>query len=95
MQLPLMTYKVQKVEDAKVVVFKLSGRIQKENVTELSRLCEAIEEGRELVLDLEEVKLVDQDVVRFLERWEGNGARLQNCPAYIRHWIAQQQERTN
>lgn len=90
-----MTYKVQKVEEARVVVFKLSGRIQKENVADLSRLCEAIEEGRELVLDLEEVKLVDQDVVRFLERCEGNGARLQNCPLYIRHWIAQQQEPNN
>ena len=90
-----MTFKVQKVEEAKVVVLKLSGRIQKENVADLSRLCEAIEGSRELVLDLEEVKLVDQDVVRFLELCEGNGARLQNCPPYIRHWISQGQERTN
>ena len=78
-----------------MVTLKLSGRIQKENVADLSRLCEAIEGSRELVLDLEEVKLVDQDVVRFLERCEGNGARLQNCPPYIRHWISQGQERTN
>ena len=90
-----MSYKIQKIEEAGMVILKLSGRIQKENVADLSRLCEAIEGSRELVLDLEEVKLVDQDVVLFLERCEGHGARLQNCPPYIRHWIAQQQERPN
>ena len=90
-----MSYKIQKIEEAGMVILKLSGRIQKENVADLSRLCEAIKEGRELVLDLEEVKLVDQDVVRFLELCEGNGARLQNCPPYIRHWISQGQERAN
>ena len=38
-------------------------------------------------------RLVDQDVVRFLERCETNGARLRSCPPYIRQWIAQEHER--
>ena len=87
-----MTYKVQKSEGAKEVVFKLSGRIQKENVAELERLLET-KGTSDLVLDLEEVKLVDRDVVLFLESCQENGARLRNCPPYIRQWMGQQLDR--
>jgi hypothetical protein len=36
---------------------------------------------------MKEVKLVDQEVVRFLLSCEAGGIRLRNCPAYIREWI--------
>jgi hypothetical protein len=85
-----MTFKIQKVREETAVVLKLSGRIEKENVGELRRLLEPLEGSRGLVLDLEEVKLVDRDVVRFLDGCEGSGVRLRNCPEYIRHWIAQE-----
>jgi anti-anti-sigma regulatory factor len=87
-----MTFKIQKIGEEPAVVLKLSGWIQKENVADLRRLLEPGEGVRDLVLDLEEVKLVDRDVVRFLETCEGNGVRLRNCPAYIRDWIAQEHE---
>jgi hypothetical protein len=38
-------------------------------------------------VDMKEVKLVDQDAVRFLSSCETGGTRLRNCPAYIREWI--------
>lgn len=69
------------------VVFKLSGRMDAENVSELEELFGAEESGRRIVLDLENITLVDQDVVSFLRRCEAESIQLKNCPAYIREWI--------
>lgn len=70
------------------LVFKLSGRMVAENVGELERLISAEASGRRVILDLKDLRLVDQEVVSFLRRCEANNIRLQNCPAYIRKWIA-------
>ena len=69
------------------VVFKLSGRMDAENVGELGTLISAEASGRRLVLDLKDLTLVDQDVVGFLRRCEADSIQLKNCPAYIREWI--------
>lgn len=60
------------------------GRIQGEEVAGLQDLLEAEAADRHLVLDLQEVKLVDRDVVTFLSRCEAAGVTLEHCPAYIR-----------
>ena len=80
--------KIQKSAKAEVVVFTLSGRIKTEELAELQRLFKVEGQDHHIVLDLREVKLVDRDAVKFLSRCEANGARLVNCPAYIREWIA-------
>jgi anti-anti-sigma regulatory factor len=69
------------------VVFKLSGRMNAENVSELEKLFSAEAIGRRIVLDLKDLTLVDQDVVSFLRHCEADGIQLKNCPAYIREWI--------
>jgi anti-anti-sigma regulatory factor len=69
------------------VVFKLSGRMGAENIGELEKLISAEASGRRIVLDLKDLRLVDQDVVSFLRRCEANSIQLKNCPAYIREWI--------
>jgi hypothetical protein len=46
-----------------------------------------MEGSREVVLDLEDVKLVDRDVVRFLGVCEAAGTKLEHCSPYIREWI--------
>ena len=69
------------------VVFKLSGRMGAENVSELETLMSAEASGRRIVLDLKDLRLVDQDGVGFLRRCEANSIQLRNCPAYIREWI--------
>lgn len=48
--------------------------------------------GHSLVLDLEDVKLVDRDAVRFLGQIEAEGAELRNCSAFIREWILQERK---
>ena len=69
------------------VVFKLSGRMGAENVSELETLMSAEASGRRIVLDLKDLRLVDQDGVGFLRRCEAISIQLKNCPAYIREWI--------
>ena len=69
------------------VVFGLSGRIAAENVAELRTLLESEEQGRPIILDLENVTLVDRDAVKFLARCEADSIELTNCPAYIREWV--------
>ena len=74
------------------VVFTVSGRLAADNVSELAALLAAETAGRNLVLDLKDVVLVDRAIVRFLRASERNGMTLRNCPPYIREWIAREQE---
>jgi hypothetical protein len=69
------------------VVFALSGRIEEKDVPEMRKLLQAEAEGVEITLDLEEVRLVDREVVRFLAACEVQGMKLKDCPSYIRKWI--------
>jgi anti-anti-sigma regulatory factor len=70
------------------VVFKLSGRMGGENLTELETLMTSEADDSRIVLDLRDLTLVDQDAVSFLKRCEADNITLKNCPAYIREWIA-------
>ena len=80
-----MTLKIQESTEGEFVVFILTGRIRVEQVTELHELFKRALHN--IILDLAEVKLVDQGAVRFLAHREAEGTRLRNCPAYIREWI--------
>jgi hypothetical protein len=74
------------------VVLTLSGRLEADNVSELSALLAAEPAGRTVVLDLKDVVLVDRDTVQFLRARERGGIALRNCPAYIREWIAREED---
>ena len=74
------------------VVFTLSGRLEGENVPDLSALLAAEPPGRPVVLDLKDVVLVDRDIVRFLRAREADGIALRHCPPYIREWIAREED---
>jgi anti-anti-sigma regulatory factor len=69
------------------MVIKLSGRMGAENLGEVEKLISAESDGRRIVLDLKDLKLVDQDAVSFLKRCEGESIQIKNFPAYIREWI--------
>jgi anti-anti-sigma regulatory factor len=78
--------KIQRAANGNVVL-TLCGRLQADNVSELSEVLAAEPPGRPVVLDLKDVVLVDRDVVRFLRAREAEGIALRNCPPYIRVWI--------
>jgi hypothetical protein len=61
--------------------------MDEENIGELETLLRKEAGDRRTVLDLKDLTLVDQDVVRFLRGCEAVGIQLRNCPAYIRAWI--------
>ena len=82
--------RIHRSEQGDGVRFMLSGRIEAEYLSELQRLIEGEDRRRPLMLDLAEVKLVDRDAVTFLAQCEATGARLENCPPYVREWIARE-----
>jgi hypothetical protein len=71
-------------------VFRVSGRMDRENVAELKTLISSEADGCHIALDLRDLILADQDVVSFLRRCEADGIQLKNCPAYIREWITRE-----
>ena len=82
-----MTLKIERAVEGRFVVFSLSGRIEVEHLAELQRLFEIEAQDLTVVLDMKEVKLVDRNAVTFLARCQADGAKLENCPAYVREWI--------
>ena len=87
--MPLL--KIQRTMD-RTVVFTVSGRLDAENVSELCQLIDAEPAGGVVVLDLTDLVLADRDAVRLLRDCEtGERIVLRNCPAYIRVWMAAQE----
>jgi anti-anti-sigma regulatory factor len=87
--------RIQKSTERSRVVLSLSGRIEAEDVAELQRLCRSETDDHKLVLDLEDVRLVNRDAIKFLADCEANGTKLRNCPPYVREWISKEQEGNN
>lgn len=76
------------------VVFKLSGRIDKENIAELEALIAAEGTGRRVTLDLKDITLTGQDGINFLSQCEEADIALLNCDPYICEWIKRQRTGT-
>jgi anti-anti-sigma regulatory factor len=69
------------------VVFKVSGQLTTENVAEMEALLAAETKGRRIVLDCTDLRSVDGEAVKFLEKCEADSIKLKNCGLYIREWI--------
>jgi anti-anti-sigma regulatory factor len=82
-----MVLKIDRSADGKYLVLRLSGRIQAEHLEQLKAEMEGVDG---VTLDLEDVKLVDRDAVRFLGACEANGIELRQCSQYIREWITKE-----
>ena len=87
-----MTFRIETAERGTFTVFILSGRIETRSIAELTRLFELQTDYRSIVLDLKDVSWVDRDVIGFLVRCEADGVKLENCPAYVREWIAREKD---
>jgi hypothetical protein len=83
--------KIQRAANGQVVL-TVSGQMDAENLAELKNLIESEAAGRRIVLGLKELTLVDRDAVRFLYHCDSHGIELQDCPAYIREWIARERD---
>ena len=54
---------------------------------ELQAILDAEPKIVDLAFDLQEVRLVYREGVRFLATCKGKGIKLKNCPAYIRELL--------
>jgi anti-anti-sigma regulatory factor len=88
-----MTLKIQRSTEDGLVVFALTGRIQVEHLPELQRLLAMEARDHSIVFDLDQVRLVDRETVKFLKQCEADGAKLENCPAYIREWMEKERNK--
>lgn len=88
-----MTLKIERITGGRCTTIKLIGRVRAEHLSELKAQIAASAPG--ILLELKEVTLVEADVIRFLSVCESDGIQLQNCSAYIREWIAREQETAN
>ena len=79
--------KIERTANGMGVLFRLSGRIEAEELRELESLIKSETEKKHMVLDLKDVTLVDLNVVKSLDRYEMAKIELINAPAYIRAWI--------
>jgi predicted metal-binding protein len=80
-----MTFRIERSARQSFTVFTLSGRMEAEQVKELSELF--VRDYRDIILDLLDVRLADRDAVKFLRACEAEGMKLENCPAYVREWM--------
>jgi len=80
-----MVLRIEKVSHGTLMILRLSGRLQSEHVDQLEAQLEG--STQRVILNLDEVKLVDRDVVRFLGLCEAKGVELRQCCLYIRDWI--------
>jgi anti-anti-sigma regulatory factor len=70
--------------------FRISGDLDAENVAEIEVVIAEEKEGSRITLDLTDLRSVDGDAVRSLEKWEADSIKLRNCAPYIREWIRRQ-----
>ena len=85
-----MMWRLRQITEGDLIVLRLSGRIEGEQLNEVKELFTSADDSKNLVFDLEETKLVDREAVAFLIRCQAQGAKLRNCPAYIKEWIARE-----
>lgn len=69
------------------VVFKVSGQLTGENVEEMEALIAAEGKSKRIVLECTDLRSVDGEAVKYLEKWESDSIKLKNCGTYIREWI--------
>jgi len=87
----LMVFRVERLAAGDIVVLRVSGRIDVEDVQTLRELLK--QEAGRVAIDLKEVILISREAVRFLALSEGNGVELRNCADYIREWITEERRR--
>jgi len=85
---------VLKIEEASIdtqTVLSLAGRIESSDVQRLKAEIEGLEGP--IAFDLDQVRLVNLDAVRFLAVCEKRGIELRNCPPHVRAWVSLEKAR--
>jgi hypothetical protein len=80
-----MFLRIEDVSSESETALTLSGRITSRDVQQLkARIAET---RGPIALELQQVRLVDLDAVRFLAAAERRGVELRHVPPFVRAWI--------
>ena len=79
--------RIRRFDDSGSTVLALSGRIEENDLPALQAVLDAEPRIADLTLDLQEVRLVYREGVRFLATCKTKGIKLKNCPAYVRELL--------
>ena len=80
---------LSKSEIGNVVRLTLAGKMSANGIGELRREIEGARKRRKPILvDLGEITLVDRVSADYLNSVAGGAVRFENCPSYLRRWIA-------
>lgn len=86
-----MLLRIEDISSESETAWTLSGRITTRDVQALkARIAEA---PGPVALELQQVRLVDLDAVRFLAAAERRGVELRNVPSFVRAWILLERRR--
>jgi hypothetical protein len=89
----LVILRIEDVSSESETELTLSGRITSQDVQQLkARIAEV---RGPVALDLQQVRLVDLDAVRFLAAAERRGIELRHVPPFVRAWILLERRRLN
>lgn len=86
-----MVLRIDRADRPGSVVFVLSGRIELQHLDQLRAQFAA--QSLQITVDFTDVRLVDREVIETLAKWELEGIKFENCPVYVRDWIAKVQTR--
>jgi ABC-type transporter Mla MlaB component len=80
--------RIQSSEDGDAIRLTVLGDVADEFVAELERVVHSQVAERKVVLDLGNVTRVTGGGAQLLYQLQHRGARLVNCPEYLRQWIS-------
>ena len=86
-----MTLRIERRTAEGRTTIRLMGRAGSEHLQELKELLVGAALG--ISLDLDDVTLVNEDVVRFLGECEAGGVKILHCSPYIWEWIRREMDR--
>jgi hypothetical protein len=82
--------RIEKVNDGRSTVLRLSGRMDEEHLAQLHSEIE--KSGDVSKLDMRDINLVDRSSVQFLIRCESQGIELLNRPLYVQEWMSRERK---
>jgi hypothetical protein len=80
-------FKILRFDDHGSTVLAICGRVEENDLPELQAILDAEPKAADLTLDLQELRLVYREGVRFLATCKAKGIKLKNCSPYIRELL--------
>lgn len=86
-----MTLRIERTPGKRKTRLRLSGELRQAGLEELK--AEMERDGEPIALDLEELRLIDVEGIRFLNACEATGIEVIRCAPYIREWMFQERDK--